>query len=154
LVRAGHKVDFELGQLANNGLILTYGDYCIRIRKSDDGKVPVPGGSSVLQDFYQQVAFRFGDGHAESRTNLLILWDVIKPSYALAPNLYLAYPLSGGVSRDSVVIGWMVAIPHFTETVGKASERVPDAVDEPADLDIRLSDEDGELATSRTSRDD
>src|SRR5439155_895797 len=68
LVRAGHRVDFELGQLANNGLILTYGDYCIRIRKSDDGKVPVPGGSSVLQDFYQQVAFRFGDGHAASRT--------------------------------------------------------------------------------------
>jgi len=54
LSEAGLAVEFEVENLANNGLSLAYGPYNIRIRKADEDGLPVPGHSRVLQEFYQQ----------------------------------------------------------------------------------------------------
>src|SRR2546427_7998075 len=81
---AGHEIsqcEYERENLSNNGLCLVFKKkYLIRIRKSYDGVLPVPGHSKVLQAFYHQLSFPFmpsGAGHYESSLlNLVILWDV------------------------------------------------------------------------------
>jgi len=148
LVRRGHNVDFELGDLPNNGLMLTYSRYCIRIRKSDEGDVPIPGASTVLQRFYHQLSLRFGNAQLSKPINLLILWDVLKPSYALAGDLLLVYPTGGAITRDSVTYSWMVSLPHPAAS-RPVQPPVPGAEDlavtDVDDLDMRLSTEDTEL---------
>jgi hypothetical protein len=149
LVRRGHKVDFELGDLPNNGLMLTYGRYSIRIRKSDEGDVPIPGASTVLQRFYHQLSLRFNNQQLSKPINLLILWDVLKPSYVLAGDLLLVYPTGGAITRDSVTYSWMVSLPHPALAPPVAPPKSPEEemaqTDEEIDLDIRLSTENTNL---------
>lgn len=112
LGEAGLIVEVEVDDLANNGLSLTYEQYNVRIRKRDEDGLPVPGHSRVLQDFYQQ-SLRLLPETAE-RVNLLILWDILRPSFALTETLYLACPKSGGITRDSVSAHWLVQLPNPT----------------------------------------
>lgn len=112
LCEAGLAVEFEVDDLANNGLSLAYGPYNIRIRKRDEDGLPVPGHSRVLQEFYQQ-SLRLLSETAE-RVNLLVLWDIARPSFALTETLYIACPKSGGITRDSVSAHWLVHLPNPT----------------------------------------
>lgn len=60
LEEVGQTADYELDDLANNGLYLRFAGYQIRILKSDNGKLPVPGPSKPKQEFYnQQLKFDF-----------------------------------------------------------------------------------------------
>src|SRR5712672_1967641 len=49
---SGQSAEYELDELANNGLYLRFSGYQIRILKSDNGRLPVPGPSRQRQEFY------------------------------------------------------------------------------------------------------
>ena len=101
--------------LANNGLACAYNGISVKILKSDDGRLPVPGQSKRLQAYYaqaQQLEFR-GEGFEERTTidlNVVVLWR-FDPSYNVI-ELRLAAPKSGNYTRASVQEYWNVAIEH------------------------------------------
>jgi hypothetical protein len=104
--------EFSRDELANNGLLVSYRDVQIRVLKSDDGELPVPGRSRVKQAFYnQQLAFRFTpDGETSTfRLNLVLLWDV-DHNFNLS-SLVLVMPGSGGLTRASVDEYWRTTLP-------------------------------------------
>jgi len=106
--------EYDLDSLANNGLFLAFGGHSIRILKSDDGKLPVPGWSRIKQEFYsQQLSFAFMTGESkpsDARLNLVILWD-LDPLWNLE-KLTLVCPKAGGLTRESVEVYWEVQLPH------------------------------------------
>ena len=106
--------DYEFDDLANNGLYLVFGEYPIRVLKSDDGRLPVPGNSKAKQEFYnQQLSFTFMPGSVTlpmSRMNLVVLWDT--DSLWNLERLTLVCPKAGGVTRESVETHWEIQIPH------------------------------------------
>lgn len=107
LASEGHKVkDLNFDALANNGLLVVYGDFRIRILKSDRGDLPVPGHNRSRQVFYWQPGLF---GHSLRRLNLVILWDT--SSGGLDP-LTLVCPERGFETKDSVAAKWKVEIPH------------------------------------------
>lgn len=107
------EVDFELEQVNNNGLFVVFKDYQIRILKSVNHGLPVPGHSRRRQDFYnQQTSFGFNLVSGESspsKPNLVILWDV-DDDYNLK-DLILACPKEGGTTRASVKEHWIHPVP-------------------------------------------
>lgn len=114
--------DYELQHLPSNGLSLTCGGYQIRILKSDDGELPVPGPSKRRQEFWNQLSINFGDDPTSSSEssflpalNLVVLWDV-DASYHLK-TLKLSCPKSGSTTKDSVSDYWTVVIPHPVESL-------------------------------------
>jgi hypothetical protein len=129
LQEAGQAAEYELDDLANNGLYLRFGGYQIRILKSDNGKLPVPGLSKPKQEFYnQQLEFDFmnsGPGLSQpSLLNLVVLWEV--SGLRNLEKLTLVCPKAGSTTRDSVEQYWEIHIPHpahsqepqqFAETV-------------------------------------
>lgn len=124
-------VEFKFHNLSNNGLALKSEKYQIRIWKSDDGELPVPGPSQVRQRFFQQLSLDMSV--SAERTNLAILWEV-SSNYTLI-GLLLSCPKAGDNSRASVEAYWTIPIPHpaFSTTVGDQGE---DHVEEFADLPI------------------
>lgn len=120
------QAEFDLQQLPNNGLCLSFGRYRIRILKSDDGELPVPGNSVRRQNFYHQISIVYvteeGALVQEDVTNLIILWDISRP-YNLS-GLSLAYPKSGKDTKASVQVHWHVPIKHpaFAFTVDAKSK--------------------------------
>jgi hypothetical protein len=110
LTEAGVTSEIALDDLANNGLSFRYGGYNVRVRKADDGRVPVPGGSRTLQLFYQQ-NFGLLDSTGDT-TNLIVLWDVVRPQFVPVEHLVVACPRSGGRLQDSVSVHWQVALPN------------------------------------------
>jgi len=44
--------------------------------------------------------------------NLLVLWNIVRPAFALTESLYIACPKSGGITRDSVSAHWLVQLPN------------------------------------------
>jgi len=83
------RAEFEMLDLANNGLFVIYNNYPLRIRKAYREGIAVPG-SFTLAQFHAQV-LPLGLP-AMDKPNLFIVWDVFKPSYMLAPDLYVACP--------------------------------------------------------------
>ena len=122
--KEGRVEDLTRTPLANNGLCLRYKSYEIRVLKSDDGDVPVPGPSQKRQNFYQQ---RFPDwteiaGEDESDPlALLILWDVTR-NYVLR-GLTLVCPKDSDITRDSVEIYWEKTIPLAASTPRSTESR-------------------------------
>jgi hypothetical protein len=115
LEEAGQTADYELDDLANNGLYLRFGGYQIRILKSDNGKLPVPGTSRPKQEFYsQQLEFDFMPAETGEPTrsllNLVVLWDV--SGLRNLEKLTLVCPKAGSTTRDSVEQHWEIQIPH------------------------------------------
>lgn len=114
--------DLSLEALANNGLACTYNGVRLKVLKSDDGRLPVPGLSKRRQAFYaQQLEFTgvgFGNsGQDETESapssiclNVVVLWR-FDPSYSVV-ELRLAAPKAGDLSRASVEEYWNVEIPH------------------------------------------
>jgi hypothetical protein len=121
--------------LANNGLCVRYKSYEIRVLKSDEGDVPVPGPSRKRQDFYQQRFPAWAEVAGEDEPDplaLLILWDVTR-KYVLR-GLTLVCPKDGDITRDSVEIYWEKPIPLSVPTPRPAEPRPTEAVaDFPAD---------------------
>ena len=102
--------------VANNGLMISYGKYNVRILKSNNGELPTPGHSKRRQAYYnQQFCFDFHYKNVESeleypdKINLLILWNINK-DYIL-DELSLAYPKTGGYTKASVDSYWHGPIP-------------------------------------------
>lgn len=123
---------FDLGTMANNGLLLTYGKYKLRILKADDGDIPAPGPSKIKQAFYnQELPFVFSSGTEENDAplNLVLVWDVAN-DYRLR-GLSLVCPKAGNTSRSSVEKHWVwpLAMPIFstaTPDVGGSDAGVPE----------------------------
>lgn len=137
LGQRAHYEEDDVGNLANNGLALTYADYQLRILKADLGQPPAPGHSRKKQAFYhQQKEMVFGDLANKqavlSQMNLIVLWDV-DAAYDLKP-LSLACPMAGLVSRASVEVHWQEEIPYINDAATAADE---DHVGE-EDLALRL----------------
>lgn len=113
LRNAGQDIDDEPydldDSLSNNGLCLSYGNYQIRIWKTSDGHLPVPGPSQVRQAFFNQ-QLSLGFPLPVGKINLAILWSA-SASYGLA-GLALSCPRGGKETRASVQEYWSVPIPH------------------------------------------
>ncbi len=142
LEEKGQQVeDLQAEQLANNGLLYRFNEYNIRILKTHDGTIPVPGKSKKRQDYFSQVptqrsltgwslAYR-EESEAQAIINLVVLWDV-NHKYDLG-DLYLALPKSGKEPYGRVETHWTETLPHpATREVGGTSNS--DEHDDPADL--------------------
>ncbi len=142
-------VEYEREELANNGLCVTYKNkYLVRIRKSANGLLPVPGRSKAMQYFYKQLSFGFFQGaeqdHQPGLLNLIILWDATN-NYTLK-DLVLSCPKDGEDTRASVEAHWYIPIPHPALSVdGQQSADVPD------DLDISLDEPEEDTGTAPAS---
>lgn len=131
LEEAGQTADYELDDLANNGLYLRFGGYQIRVLKSDNGKLPVPGTSRPKQEFYsQQLEFDFMQSAPgqpiRGLLNLVVLWDVT--GLRNLERLTLVCPKAGSTTRDSVEQHWEIQIPHpaYLQESGPQFEVVED----------------------------
>jgi hypothetical protein len=104
---------FEQIGLANNGICVVRHRYALRIRKSDNGLIPVPGNSVTLQKFYRQQPLPFNLVDRPPQvvdTSLLVLWDIdVKHRFA---GLQLSCPRAGETTRASVQTYWSVEIPN------------------------------------------
>jgi hypothetical protein len=137
----GYSVqEFELADLANSGLAMTFAGYPIRIRKGDQGQLPAPQSQSLL-DFYEQQQLRLTfPGEMPGKPNLVVLWDVERPSYEMTKTMVLACP--AGVTRSDVPCHWKVALPISDEQIQPGKRNT---VDEPVeDLDLKPLDGDEE----------
>jgi hypothetical protein len=131
------RAEYEILDLANNGLYLVYKGYPIRIRKAYRGTVAVPG-SFALEQFHAQILpLGFTD---VIQPNLFIVWDVYKPSYSLAPDLYVACPRKNSARfPDAADLHWQWKLPNVALFPGQAIEA--DGYDEYEDLPIRKPEE-------------
>ncbi|MCL5883908.1 MAG: hypothetical protein M1377_00890 [Deltaproteobacteria bacterium] len=136
---------FDVGVMANNGLLLTYGTYRIRILKADGGDLPVAGPSKARQAFYHQLSLGLPGEEQWEKVNLVVLWDVDREY--LFKELLLACPKGGGTSKSSIEKHWICPIPHPIADVSATPIRTPDTAEivTPADLPITfLRDEETE----------
>jgi hypothetical protein len=102
--------------LSNIGLAVSAEGIRFRVLRSDDGVVPVPGPSKARQAFYSQEAYFPGWAAlvAEAMgsipaipsdvTNCVLHWDTDE-EYNLI-RVYLALPLAGKETRESVELLW------------------------------------------------
>ncbi len=117
LKRAGQDAyeesdDLNVANIPNNGMHLNYGRYRIKILKSNNGELPVPGHSKIRQDFYSQPSFLdYGEAANAMPLNLLVLWNV-NQGYNGLGLITLACPKAGGTTRDSVADYFHVKIPQ------------------------------------------
>jgi hypothetical protein len=110
--------------LANVGLSLTYrNSYRIKILKAANGAMRPPG-SHRMEDYYEQLTI-FQD--QVDAMNLVVIWD-LAPDGTLS--LKLVCPRDGSMTRSSVSVHWMIALPHPAETMKPAqvTEVADDAV--------------------------
>ncbi len=142
-------VSYISEELSNNGLMLFFGRYRIRILKSNRGDVPTPGQSRAKQQFYRQsVEQPFLPFDAEATVehnlqpvNLLVIWEVTS-SYNLL-SLDLVCPHNDELSPDAAQIYWQCPLPHPAEggqTLPVAGTPPTDDID---DLDISLPYQEG-----------
>ena len=106
LVLAGHDAEFDMEDLSRNGLMAVFAGYPTRIRKADNGTVPLPGGSQPYMGHLNQQAWLPLDG--ERKWNLMALWD--NSSLGLLSSIKLA--LTASASKTSVENYWIETIPH------------------------------------------
>lgn len=121
LVQAGHNAEFEMEELARNGLMATFAGYATRIRKSDNGGVPLPGNSEpYMAHLNQQMWLREADG--DPRWNLMVLWQVT--SGGGLDKLRLA--LTTSATKTSVSVAWIEDLPHPATGIGVRPDSGPD----------------------------
>lgn len=113
------SLDYEMQNLPNNGLCMEYGRYQLRILKSDNGELPIPGQSKKRQAFWNQAQLNLYDNEQPTEelpsVNLIVLWDA-DSNYNL-DSVSLICPKSGGTTRDSVSNYWSVAVPNPIEAI-------------------------------------
>lgn len=135
--RHRRKVELEIIDLANNGLLLSHNGYPIRIRKAYRYGVAVPG-SFAMEQFHAQSFNLLNE--VSGKANLFVLWDVYKPSFTLAPDLYVACPKRNTARfPDSADLHWMWKLPNVALLPGAPVEA--DGFDDYEDLPIRKSGE-------------
>lgn len=120
--------------LSNLGLAVSAEGIRFRVLRSDDGMVPVPGISKARQAFYSQQAYFPGwaaliaeavgsmPAIPSAVTNCVLHWDT-DDEYNLT-RVYLALPLAGNTTRDSVATLWNEIIwrRHAPEVSGTQVE--------------------------------
>lgn len=138
LKRAGQNAREEeengisMSDLPNNGIHIDFKNYSIKVLKSQNGDLPVPGYSQSRRNFYDQPNLYDGDF---SSINLLLLWNIDKP-YSLGL-LSLACPKSGEETRESVSHHWHCRIPNRI-LYGEFNETDKIEPNEILDLDIDI----------------
>jgi hypothetical protein len=117
---------FQLATEPLISLLIHYNGFAFRVLKAKKGAVP-GCGMSIRRKFYNQASVRYlGDDRklAESKTNLLILWD-FNPWFGIA-SIWLACPQVAGARSQDVVLAWQEAIADpILQPV--ASQGAPDA---------------------------
>jgi hypothetical protein len=121
--------------VALDGIAFRWHGYYIRVLKSDDGALPIPGASERKQNFYcqkQLLLFQLADGEAEldPEINLVVLWDVNRGSFT-GLKLTVVCPKAGRETRESVEAYWERELLHPA-----AAAQVETADDAPDDLII------------------
>lgn len=120
--------------LSNLGLAVSAEGIRFRVLRSDDGAVPVPGPSKARQAFYSQQAYfpEWNEMLAEALgatepppsdvTNCVLHWETDE-EYNLR-QVYLALPLTGAKTRESVTLQWNEIIwrRHAPEVSGAQVE--------------------------------
>lgn len=134
--------DLIVINVPNNGMYVSCGDFNIRILKTNNGDLPVPGHSKSRMLFYHQgsLALDFSNNKTISeqndQVNLLILWDVVSP-YNLG-ELSIACPKSGYLTRESVAAHWHCKIPDAL-LLGHSVDNIPIELLDVEDLPISLN---------------
>lgn len=129
LTSAGvEATEFELANIANNGIEISHGTYKLRVLKTEDGEVPRAGTSARKRNFYCQGTL-FGTDWDSTTTNLVLTWDY---SGAVITELTLACPLAAESKSAGVHLAWSAPVPHPAERRGEAAEED----DAPEDLPI------------------
>lgn len=127
------RAEFELLDLPNNGLFVVWDGYRIRVRKAYRGSVGVPGSLSMIQFHAQELPLGFAE---PLKPNLFLIWDVYKPSYLLAPDLFVACPRRNTARfPDSADMRWQRILPGVAMFPGEPVEA--DGFGEYEDLPIR-----------------
>lgn len=112
------------------GLSLQLPNHWIKIWKSEDAELPLPGDSAPKQDFYQQSLFP--EGSVPKPLHLAVLWNLDSLNNLSA--LWLVCPESG--DENSATFHWRLQIPHpATIEVGTSQEAYS------TDLPIKLKEE-------------
>ncbi len=135
--------EIERHELSNNGLLVTFGSHQIRVLKSDNGRVPVPGNSFTKRDFYQQplpLIAMTDEGSPLPALKLIALWDAAPSSYAFL-GLSLALPMSGGEDRASVQC-------HWQRTITEEMIAAPSAKGAPSDDQVMEPEDDLPISQS------
>ncbi|HWL35148.1 MAG TPA: hypothetical protein VNQ77_03045 [Frankiaceae bacterium] len=84
-----------------SALLIEHGQDILKVRLSQDGKVPLPGPSAALTNYYRQHPQLPG---LETK-NLVVLWR--HEHGRLVEPLTLVRPLDGGRSERDLVLGWV-----------------------------------------------
>lgn len=134
------EVEFEAEYLPNLGLAVAVDGLRIKLLKSDNGSLPIPGPSQRRQQFYAQQTSLFppAEDAAENanelpRANLVMHW-IPDDEYNLI-RVYLACPTAGGVTRASVQSEWDEVIWRYESTSAASASQAEADLEE---LDIRL----------------
>lgn len=108
--------NYDVDDLPNNGLSVTYSGHRVRILKAERGDLPVPHSDTKIDFYNQQLSLDSlvdDDGNLRQpalRPNVLILWELTN-NYDFN-QLYLACPKTGGKKRKSVTAYFNEAIEH------------------------------------------
>jgi len=113
-------------ELANNGLMILYKNYKIKILKSQNGELPAAGPSKSRQEFYTQ---ELPLSEPMRGGNLVVRWDV-DSRYRLT-DIIVSRPYAGGLRRQDTRTQWEHRLPDPVLTLG--SKETPDQ--EPSDLE-------------------
>lgn len=119
--------EFQFERLTNNGLLVTYAGFRLRILKADNGELPVPF-SETKSKYYNQQLYLMTDLPVNSHDicpNLIVLWET-DMNYDFY-QLKLACPKSGYKTRESVRAYFNEPVPHGVELI---KAKVPLIVEE------------------------
>ena len=139
-VVASDTDSLDLKTVPNNGICFSYEKYDIRILKSYNGDLPVPGHSKSRQEFYHQLSLNLNVNDKDEdagRVNLLILWEV-NPLYNLEI-LSMACPKAGGETKESVIAHWHCKIPEeilFGNLIPESNLKNVEVEDLPISLNV------------------
>lgn len=148
-------IDYEAEYLSNLGLALSADSVHIRVLRSDNGNMPVPGQSKRRQQFYaQQGTLPFDvdaiatDAPIAGVVNLVLHWSTDR-DYNL-DKVYLGCPKAGGTTRASVEAHWDELVwrrQDFLAVGGDGTPPTGQAEADVTDLDIFLSDDESATGT-------
>lgn len=120
--------EFELGNIANNGIEITYGSYKLRVLKAEDGDVPRAGTSARKRNFYCQGTLFGVQWESAATTNLVLVWDYSGPAIT---ELTLACPLAAESKPSGVQLAWSTPVPHPAQRETAADDEGESAEDLP-----------------------
>jgi len=127
------NLEYEMGDLSNNGLVGTCKGYSIRILKSYRGDLPLANSNAKAAYFSQQLSFIIGESMLPvSRPNIIFVWD-LSDKYALKP-LHMCCPKYAERYRGILSVYYDELLPHPAEII----KTKPEIADEIKDIEIRI----------------